>query len=273
MRFRLACVAAAVTVLLTFTANAAFAAPTGGHGGPLTNRLNLTYAGSKYTSKYHLYAAGLDWSRPVGLLIYADGSGEWGLKHPSSDYLLAGSNGLAAVAKRNNMVLLTPFSPNKNCDDGEGSCWYYGDSVGYAKWAEELTKHVEASYNIETDRVAMGGYSSGAQLATEWWVPSGAAQRTSTDGVVVAISYGGRPQMPFTTPSPSFKANVNLVWNVGAKDPSYKGDGQYGVTAGEKWYRTHGWATHLTVVLGVDHDRDGDFGRIMENAIRVYVAP
>ena len=71
----------------------------------------------------HLYAAGLDWSRPVGLLVYADGSGEYGLENPRSSYLLGGDKGLAAVAKRANMVLLTPFSPNRSCSDGGGACW------------------------------------------------------------------------------------------------------------------------------------------------------
>lgn len=262
---RLAALTVAVAAVVTFTNTTTVAAA---DTGPLTDRTNLTFTGTKYTSKYHLYAGGLDWGRPVGLLIYADGSGEWGLKHPNSDYLLAGRDGMVAVAKRNNMVLLTPFSPNKSCSDGDGSCWYMGDSAGYAKWAEQLTKNVEASYPVAVNRVAFGGYSSGAELATYWWVPTGAAQRTMTDGVIVAISYGGAPKgMPFTTPDPAFKANVNLVWNVGANDRAAKKN----ATKGEAWYRARGWTTHLTVLPGVTHDRDGQFGKVMEAAVRAYV--
>ncbi len=98
----------------------------------------MSFTSNRYTSTYHLYAGGLDWSKSVGLLIYTDGSGEYGLKNPNSTYLLAGNNGLIAVAKKNNMVLLTPLSPNKNCSDGDGSCWYLGDPSGYTKWAEDL---------------------------------------------------------------------------------------------------------------------------------------
>lgn len=238
-----------------------------------TDQLSQSFQGSKYTSKYHLYAAGLDWSKPVGLLVYADGSGEFGLKNPTSSYLLSGNNGLVSVAKRNNMVLLTPFSPNTDCADGDGSCWYMGDPEGYAAWAEELVTAVEASYPLDTSRVAFGGYSSGAQLATEYWVPSGAAQRTMSDGVIVAISYGGSPKMKEVAYDAAFKSGVPIVWNVGDKDPSYKSSGQYGVQAGYDAYTANGFDTHLTVVPGLGHDRDGQFGSIMEEQIKSYVGP
>ena len=84
--------------------------------GEQTDRTNLSFTSGIYTSIFIFYAGGLDWSKSVGLLIYTDGSGEYGLKHPKSSYLLAGQdNGMIAVAKKHNMVLLTPLSPNKNC--------------------------------------------------------------------------------------------------------------------------------------------------------------
>ena len=126
--------------------------------GEQTDRTNLSFTSGIYTSKYHLYAGGLDWSKSVGLLIYTDGSGEYGLKHPKSSYLLAGNNGMIAVAKKHNMVLLTPLSPNKNCSDGDGSCWYLGDPPGYARWAEALVKQVQSQYPIDKKRIAVGGY-------------------------------------------------------------------------------------------------------------------
>lgn len=235
--------------------------------GPLTDQQFQSFTGSRYTSRYHLYAAGLDWSKPVGLLVYADGSGEYGLKNPTSRYLLGGTNGLRAVAKRNNMILLTPFAPNRACADGDGSCWYMGDTVGYARWAEELVTWVQGRYPINRSRVVVGGYSSGAQLTTEWWIPSGAAQRTSTD-LAVAISYGGTPKMTFATTDPAFKAGLHITWDVGTRDPSYKNDGNYGVSAGHAWYTSRGWETSLVLVSGEDHDRDGQFGLVMEREIR-----
>jgi poly(3-hydroxybutyrate) depolymerase len=228
---------------------------------------NLSFSANGYNSTYLVYADGLDRTKSVGLLIYADGSGEYGLKHPKSSYLLSGNNGLINVAKKHNMVLLTPLSPNKNCADGDGSCWYMGDPPGYAKWAESLVKKIESQYQIDKRRVAFGGYSSGAQLATEWWVPSGAAQRTMTSGVIVAISYGGSPKMPEVAYTSSFKSSVHMNWNVGSKDPSYTGDGKYSVKAGYNHYTSAGFKTSLDIVPGLSHDRDGTFGSIMDTQI------
>ena len=241
--------------------------------GEQTDRTNLSFTSGIYTSKYHLYAGGLDWSKSVGLLIYTDGSGEYGLKHPKSSYLLAGNNGMIAVAKKHNMVLLTPLSPNKNCSDGDGSCWYLGDPPGYARWAEALVKQVQSQYPIDKKRIAVGGYSSGAQFSTEWWVPSGAAQRTMEDGVIVAISYGGSPKISEVSYTPAFKSNVHMNWNVGSKDSSYTGDGKYSVKVGYDHYTKAGFQTSLDLIPGLGHKRDGQFGAIMDAQIAKHVPP
>jgi hypothetical protein len=239
----------------------------------MTNRTNLSFTSNGYTSTYHLYAFGLDWSKTIGLLIYTDGSGEFGLKNLRSSYLLGGTNGMIAVAKKHNMILLTPLSPNKNCADGDGSCWYMGDPPGYARWAEALVTQIQLEYPIDKKRIAVGGYSSGAQFSTEWWVPSGAAQRTMTDGVIVAISYGGSPKMPQVAYTAAFKTNVHMNWNVGSKDSSYTGDGSYGVKAGYDYYTGAGFQTSLDVVPGLSHDRDGQFGAVMDAQIAKHVPP
>src|SRR5690606_15537346 len=217
---------------------------------------SFSFSANGYTSTYLLYADGLDSTKPIGLLIYADGSGEYGLKHPTSSYLLAGDDGLISVAKRHNMVLLTPLSPNKNCADGDGSCWYMGDPPGYTRWLESLVRKIQSEFPIDKRCIAFGGYSSGAQLATQWWVPSGAAQRTMTSGVIVAISYGGSPKMREVAYTPAFKSSVHMNWNVGRKDPSYIRDGKYSVKAGYDHYTRAGFKTSLDLVPGLSHDRD-----------------
>jgi hypothetical protein len=234
---------------------------------------SFSFSANGYTSTYLLYADGLDSTKPIGLLIYADGSGEYGLKHPTSSYLLAGDDGLISVARRHNMVLLTPLSPNKNCADGSGSCWYMGDPPGYTRWLESLVRKIQSQYAIDKRRIAFGGYSSGAQLATEWWIPSGAAQRTMTSGVIVAISYGGSPKMPEVAYAPSFKSSVHMNWNVGSKDPSYIRDGKYSVKAGYDHYTRAGFKTSLDIVRGLSHDRDGTFGSVMDTQITKHVPP
>jgi hypothetical protein len=241
--------------------------------GEQTDRTDLSFTSNGYTSTYHLYAGGLDWSKSVGLLIYTDGSGEFGLKNPESSYLLAGSDGMIAVAKKHNMVLLTPLSPNKNCSDGDGSCWYLGDPSGYTKWAEDLVTQVQSQYPIDKKRIAFGGYSSGAQFSTEFWVPSGAAQRMMTDGVIVAITYGGSPKVSEVSYTPAFKTNVHMNWNVGDRDSSYTSSGAYGVKAGYEHYTSAGFQTSLDVLPGVGHSRSGEFGAVMDAQIAKHVPP
>jgi hypothetical protein len=243
-------------------------------GGPRTDQTNLSFTDSNgVTSRYHRYAAGLDWSKPVGLLVYTDGSGEYGLKNPSSGYLLAGPNGLVQVAKRNNMVLLTPLAPGAGCGDGDGVCWYMPSSnispANKARWSAELVKHVQRQYGTVPNRVAIGGYSSGAQWTTEYFGPLYASE-IMTGGVAVAISYGGSPKVPpkYTA---AFKSSVPFVWDTGARDSAYTGGGSYGVKAGHAWYTANGFKTQLVVVPGLGHGRPGQFGAIMEREIKKHV--
>lgn len=233
-----------------------------------TDRTNLSFTANGYTSEYHLYAAGLDWTKPVGLLMYTDGSGESGLKNPSGTHLLAGSKGMIAIAKKHNMVLVTPFSPNKGCEGGTESCWYEGDSPGYAKWAEALIASIESQYQIDKRRVAVGGYSSGATFTTGWFVPSGGAQRIMDDGVIVAISYGGPAYMDEVAYTAAFKSNVHMNWNVGDQDESLSD-----VKEGHQHYTQAGFQTSLDILPGVDHDRSQQFGTIMDAQITKHVIP
>lgn len=240
--------------------------------GPHTDRTFLSYTNpAGVTSRYHLYAAGLDWGKPVGFLIYTDGSGEWGLKHPGDDYLLGGEDGLVAVAKRHNMVLLTPFAPGKGCPDGEGVCWYEKSSgltpTQKVAWSFDLVQKVKDQYPLSSSRVVFGGYSSGAQWTTQFFGPA-YGSRVMAAGAAVAISYGQPPKAKptFTT---SHKANVAYVWDVGSEDEAV----EY-AREGYDWYRSHGFAhTSFTVNEGMTHDRDGTFGGVIDRAIRSYVTP
>jgi hypothetical protein len=61
----------ALMLLLTATAVAspASAATTGGSGGPQTDRTFQSFSSGGITSNYHVYAAGLDWTKPVGRAV------------------------------------------------------------------------------------------------------------------------------------------------------------------------------------------------------------
>lgn len=260
-------------------------AHTGGSGGDLTDTGNLTFQDTAGTSStYHLFAEGLDWTKNVGLLVYTDGSGEWGLDAARLDhqYLLGTPTGMRAVARRQNMILLTPKAPGNGCLDGDGTCWYDDSNDGTSpiqklEWSNELIRYILTRYNIDRRRIAIGGYSSGAQWTTAWWGPRYASD-VMLDGVAVAISYGGQPRVaPRITAA--YKAAVEHVWDVGTLDDAYtQPTWDDGVQTGRAWYQGEGFAvTDLVLQQGAGHDRVStsptDFGPIMEREIIARVPP
>ncbi len=271
---RRAAVLAAAAALTAAACTPALAAPTGGSGGPLTDSpTQQPFTASGITSEYQLFAAGLDWSKEVGLLLYTDGSGGYGIDNPNATYLLDadGQAGLVAVAKKHNMLLLVPEAPAPGCD-GTDNCWYNASgtpsATAKADWARALVDHVYGRYNLERERVAIGGYSSGAQFTTRWFVPAHGAA-VQSDGVFVAIAYGGAPAVTGTFPQ-SYKDAVVGVWNTGTADEAYT-TASYGALGGEAWYRNNGFRTEGTWPAGVGHGRGGEFAGIMDRAITAHV--
>jgi beta-mannanase len=264
---------------------------TGGSGGPLTNRTNVAFEDSTgLSSTYHIFAEGLDWSKKVGLLIYTDGSGESGLTPEAittlDPYVLYGNVGLIAVAKKHNMVLLTPRAPGDGCMDGDGVCWYDHSQNGVSpwqklEWSNELIRKVLTEYNIDRRRIAIGGYSSGAQWTMSWWGPRYASE-IMLDGIALGISYGGQPRVnPNLTTA--YKANVDHIWNTGDADTSYTRPNWWdGVQTGRQWYIDNGFAvTELQLIPGLGHDRYdivdgrgvGHFGVIYDTEITARIIP
>lgn len=260
---------------------------TGGSGGDKVDATGLTHDNGVKTSKYHLFAGGLDWTKNVGLLVYGDGSGEYGYQAAQitnqSPYLLYGATGLIAVAKKHNMVLLAPMAPGDGCTDNDGVCWYMNSFDGTTlaqktAWSKSLIDYVMGRYNIDKQRVVLGGYSSGAQWAMQYYGPQHASTVMS-DGLLLAISYGGEPQGTINYPT-AFKQAVAAVWDVGALDPAYNSDGIWDAQSGYDWYTANGFTTtQLHVVQNEDHNRYdettmvGQYGTIVDREITEHVKP
>jgi len=240
------------------------------NAGPKTNRINVPFTSAGVTSAGHVFAAGLNWSKPVGLVVYTDGSSDYGLADPDDRYLLDadGNAGLVKAMKDRNMLLVTLKAPGSECADGDGVCWYSpsGDVTVAQKirWAYDFATRIKAQYAIDQTRIVVGGYSSGAQFTTEYFTPE--YGETFGMDLGVAIAYGGPPKVipKFTS---AFKARVPMVWNTGTEDPSYTTTDAYGVKAGEKWYRDNGFTTKLQRVQGEDHSRPGQFAAVMAAAV------
>jgi hypothetical protein len=238
---------------------AAPAVPAGAPAGALTNR-TASFSAAGHTADYRVFAEGIDTSKPVGLLVYADGTGEYGLENPTSSYAIGGSGGLAAVARAHNMVLATPFSPNRSCQ-----CWEQGDAQGYATYLATLISQLQAQYGAQ--ELWFTGYSSGAQAATRFLFPAH-PELWSGGGGVIAIGGGGAPAGGTAAVPAQVKNNVVLRWNTGAQDIGSGGgfnalSGPYGAQTGQRWYAGQGFNTQLVAPAGVTHDRSGQFGSIV----------
>lgn len=236
---------------------------TGGSGGAFTDRLKQSFTSAGKTSGYHIFAEGLDTSKPIGVMLYADGSGGHGYDYPNQEYLLDadGQKGLVATAKKHNMVLVVPNAPSPGCD-GYDNCWYEGDQVGKAQWASDLLDHVKGQYDIDLDRVVTGGYSSGSQFH-RWFLPAHAEDH-SVD-LSVMITYGGAPAVSADF-SEEYKDELFLAWDNGTRDSSYT-TRSWGSLGGQAWYKGQGFDTRHTTVDGEDHSRGGQFAGIMDREI------
>lgn len=267
MRARIAAAAAGVTLLLATLVGPAEAA------GPQTNRLSQPFTSGGVSSTYHIFAAGLDWSKPVGLLMYTDGSGGYGLDNPNSTYLLDadGTQGLVAVAKKHNLLLVTPFAPAPGCS-GYDNCWYNGSgspsAAQKAAWSSALMTYVKGEYVIAPDRIAIGGYSSGAQWTTRFFLPAhGEAQ--SVD-LAVPISYGGAPAATSNF-SAAYKAATVVSFDTGTADTGGYSTSSSGARGGYSWYTNAGFRTEANWVQGEDHSRDGLFDSIMDRELTQHL--
>jgi hypothetical protein len=179
------------------------------------------------------------------------------------------------------MILVTPRAPGNGCTDlpeaDNAVCWYresYDGTTSASKiaWSRAVVDQVLSQYDISLDRVVIAGYSSGAQWTMEFFGPQHAVDIMS-DGVAVAISYGGRPQGTDRRGA-VHKANVPYIHNTGDIDQAWtlSVSSNFGVKGGQDYLRTNGFITELELIQDVNHTpRDGQFGLVMEKHIKRYV--
>ena len=236
---------------------------TAGTGGALTDVTAVNYAASNgYSSKYHLYAAGLDWMKPVGLLIHFHGDGAFEYNNPTSSWMLGGANGLIAQAKARNMILLVPLTP----DDAVGrfTWWAWYGKEENPRYARDLIAYILGRYKIDKKRIWLSGYSGGSQFITRYLLPHFGVDLGIVGGGFICFAGGQAPAESFAPYNPSFKAAWHCRWVVGALDDGTgSGDGFNAIAAsnvGAAWYSGQGFATEVTQLAGLGHDLNGLYG-------------
>lgn len=228
-------------------------ATTGGSGGPTSDQTFQSFSSNGMASEYHIFIP--DTEGPHGLLFWADGSGGFGFDNPNQEYLLAGPEGMIAVAKARNMILVVPEAPAPGCPSD--NCWYDRDNAAEkAQWSSDLMTKVKAEHNIDLDRVAIGGYSSGAQWTAQYFMPAHGEEQ-SVD-LAMPMAWGSPGDL--SSVSEEYAASTWIVFNTGTNDTN---GGRYnaydGAQAGRDAYRAAGFQVEWEESNST-HDRGGDFG-------------
>lgn len=231
-----------------FATQASGGSTTGGSGGAFTNRYNQSFTGGGFTSKYHIFASGINTQKPIGLVLNFHGDGAYEFKNPDSTYALDGdgNGGIVKVARDYNMITLAVLTPDTQ--SGDPAWWYRGDD--YADFVYALINSVYGQYNFSKSHIWMTGYSGGAQFITQYYLSKYGGSGQFTGGGALMFGGGdtpqsGDPQQGTVNPiSSDVKNNFRLWWGSGTKDlPDGTGwNGGYdSAQKGEAYYRSVGF--------------------------------
>lgn len=244
-----------------FNANAS---TTGGSGGSYTNQYNLTYTGGGFTSKYHLFAQGIDPTKPIGLVLNFHGDGAYGFNNPNSNYSLDadGTAGTVKVARDYNMITVSILTPDTAT--GDRTWWWRG--ADYADFVYALINNVYTKYNIDKRYIWFDGYSGGAQFITQYYISEYGGSGQFESGGALMFGGGdtpqsGDPQPGTVKPIPdSVKKSFRMWWGAGTRDlpDQYWNGGLDAAQKGEAYYRSIGFInTSHYYPEGWCHDTSG----------------
>lgn len=236
----------ALTVTLSIPQQAV-ASTSGGSGGVYTNQYNLSFTGGGFTSKYHLFAQGIDPTKPIGLVLNFHGDGAYGFNNPNSTYSLDadGDAGTVKVARDYNMITVSILTPDRAT--GDYTWWWRG--ANYADFVYALVNNLYTKYDVDKTRIWFDGYSGGAQFITQYYVSEYGGSGQFENGGALMFGGGdtpqsGDPQPGTVNPIPdSVKQNFRMWWGAGTKDLAdrYWNGGLDSAQKGEAYYRSIGF--------------------------------
>lgn len=214
--------------------------------GP-SDRMNVAFEHDGVTSSYHVFADGVDWSRPVGVVFRLHGDGAYEFHNPQHKVSC-----LAEVARSHNAVLVAPRTPDRQ---GEPTWWE--DLDGNAEWFLALAEQeIFPVYDVDRSRTWLHGYSGGAEFISYELL----ADRVDflQGGGAVLTGGGGDPATGSSRPTEEQLENLLLHWDVGldddGSDPRAPFDALSAAAAGHAHYEDAGYRrTSVRYREGVDH--------------------
>ena len=211
------------------------------------DRLDVPFEHDGTTSSYHVFADGIDWSEPVGVVFRLHGDGAYEYEHPGHKVSC-----LAEVARSHNAVLVAPRTPDRQ---GEPTWWE--DLDGNAEWFLALAEQrIFAEYDLDRSRTWLHGYSGGAEFIS-YELLADRADFLQGGGAVLSGG-GGAPSTGTSEPTEEQLEQLVLHCDVGLEDdgtdPYAPFDALSAAAAGHAWYEDAGWArTSVRYREGVDH--------------------
>lgn len=218
---------------------------TGGKGGQRVNREFIEYSAHGLSGQYHLYADGIDWTEPVGVLFQFHGDKAYDFLNPN--YKLHAMN---TVAKEHNMVMVSLKAPN-----AENVWWYNIENHGtYAR--SLIVNEIYNKFNIDKDKVWLSGYSGGAEFITYEMMEE--QSDLFTGGGALIFGGGGSPGKVTRTQSDELKENFKMLWYVGKDDNLNNSSEGWSAIAdaqkGHDFYQRLGFQKiSIVTPAGIDH--------------------
>lgn len=198
-------------------------------------------------STYRIFTEGVDFSKPVGVVMRLHGDGDNETTQPEGVL-----SDLAAVAADHNMILVAPRSP----DTAFGAVWWQELDIHVA-WLKQLVQEVVLRIKgVDPNDIWWMGYSGGSEILGYGILPFGGELVT---GGALMMAGGGAPErLPEGSPLSQAPSDLPLSWVVGTLDDgSTSPDGFNAIQAarsGEEFYRDLGFdQTSLEFIPGIDH--------------------
>ena len=229
-----------------------------------TNQTFLSYTSpAGTTSQYHVYAEGVDFSKPVGVVFYFDG--DYWRNDQSKVYDPSGELAqMAASAAAQNMLFVPVISPDANRYDA-GATWWE-DMERNGEFFRSFASSFIAANGVDSSNVWTMGYSGGAEFIT--YELNTKPQTWRNGGGSIMVAGGGLDE---GTPSAALKSQP-MFWYANSNDGSGETYPQTwsargAVEGGYNAYRNAGYTNASATVLNGSGHFDYNFSEILSNSL------
>ena len=229
-----------------------------------TNQTFLSYTSpAGTTSQYHVYAEGVDFSKPVGVVFYFDG--DYWRNDQSKVYDPSGELAqMAASAAAQNMLFVPIISPDTNRYDA-GVTWWE-DMERNGEFFRSFASSFIAANGVDSSNVWTMGYSGGAEFIT--YELNTKPQTWRNGGGSIMVAGGGLDE---GTPSAALKSQP-MFWYANSNDGTGETYPQTwsargAVEGGYNAYRNAGYTNASATVLNGSGHFDYNFSEILSNSL------